>query len=157
MCAYSPGGPFSALLLAPPLTFSTQTQCWLLAASHYLSLKARSDRLACFVLLSLLYGFSTFFCLCFLDAKKSPETPGCFFFCISPGNRLIYSSIDFCLFFSQSNFLLLGLLNMRPVEASLIRCCTYLGCFSGSQGSCANLQALTHRDRNKTPMPHLER
>lgn len=38
---------------------------------------------------------------------------------------------------------------MQPLATSLIRCRIYLSCFSGRRGSCANLQTLTHQDRNK--------
>lgn len=143
MCAYSPGGPFNALLLAPPqLTFTAQTQCWLLAASHYLSLKARSDRLA--------------FCLCFLDAKIHQRLQFCFFFAYHQGTVSFTAASIFVFFFSVK-LLVIGLVKhaaRRSIPDTVLHISRL---FQWEPRELCNLQALTHGDRNKTPMPHLER
>lgn len=118
VCASSPTGPIQC-----PSTNFQRSECWLLAASHCFSLKAGSDRLACFVLSSSLQGGSVvilFFILSlFPGCKIHPRLN----FCTSAGNRahLQVASIFLC-FFSpppQSKFLLLGLLNTPPPGRTL--------------------------------------
>lgn len=67
VCASSPTGPFQC-----PSTNFQRSECWLLAASHCFSLKAGSDRLACFVLSSSLQGGSVVFLFFILSLF-----PGC--------------------------------------------------------------------------------
>lgn len=112
MCASSPTGPFQC-----PSTNFQRSEYWLLAAPRCLSLKAGSDRLACFVLLSSLQGGSVVLLFFILSLF-----PGCkihlrlsIFLHVTWEPDSFASSIDFCLcsFFSpaQSKVSLFGLLN----------------------------------------------
>lgn len=136
-CVSTLMGPFQCFAACPPplLSFISQMGYWLLAGSHYLSLKARSTQLACFVLLSLLLGFIVTF---YIVSWNMPETISQFFsFCTSLGNHPIHSSIVLFFYFfyfnQTSSHQAVALLNTQPLATSLIWCYyIYLSYFSGS-------------------------
>lgn len=96
VCASSPTGPFQC-----PSTNFQRSECWLLAASHCFSLKAGSDRLACFVLSSSLQGGSVVFLFFILSLFPGCKIhPRLSIFARQRGNRshLQVASVFLCFF-----------------------------------------------------------
>lgn len=128
MCVYSHGSPFNAFATCPPplLSFISQMGYWLLAASHYLSLKARSTQLACFVLPSLLLGFSvtfyfsfSFFSL-FSWCRMSQKLKNCSILHFTRDwSHLQYRKFISLLSIQASTYRAAALLNEQPLETSL--------------------------------------
>lgn len=137
-CVSTLMGPSQCFAACPPflLSFISQIGYWLLAGSHYLSLKARSAQLACFVLLSLFLGFIVTFSLvsCALYLPETVVSISC-----SPFRRLVH--VDF-FFFNQA----VAVLNTQAPATPLTRLhYIYLGYFGGRRGS---FHKSSNTDRN---------